>query len=58
MYFVVILDIEDEADYWFVVKKNTNNKEESIAAGKIYSLFSPVTQQLKYYFCIRVKSFE
>lgn len=46
--FVAIVDIEDEAEYWTVVKKHTNNKSESIAAGKICSLFSPVTKQLKY----------
>ncbi|XP_060838419.1 cytoplasmic dynein 2 heavy chain 1 [Rhopalosiphum padi] len=42
-----ILDLEDEAEYWCVVKKHTSNKEESIAAGKICSLFLPVTKQLK-----------
>jgi len=46
--FVAILDIEDESDYWCVVQKHTKNKEESIAARKICSLFLPVTKQLKY----------
>lgn len=46
--FVAILDIEDEGDYWCVVKKHTKNKEESIAAEKICSLLLPVTKQLKY----------
>jgi len=46
--FVAILDIEDESDYWCVVQKHTKNKGESIAAGKICSLFLPVTKQLKY----------
>lgn len=57
IFFVVptaILDIEDEADYWSVVKNHTNNKEESIAAGKIYSLFLPVTKQLKYYIFVQI----
>jgi len=45
--FIAILDIEDEADYWCVVKKHTSNKEESIAAEKICSLFLPVSKQLK-----------
>lgn len=45
---VAILDIEDEAEYWSVVKKNSNNKEESRASGKICSLFMPVAKQLKY----------
>lgn len=46
--FVAILDIEDEGDYWCVVKKHTKNKEESMAAEKICSLLLPVTKQLKY----------
>lgn len=42
------MDIEDEADYWSVVKKHTNHKAEAKAAEKICSLFIPVAKQLKY----------
>lgn len=45
---IAIIDIEDEAEYWMVVKTHTKNKSELIAAEKICSLFSPVTKQLKY----------
>ncbi|XP_050420010.1 cytoplasmic dynein 2 heavy chain 1 [Adelges cooleyi] len=43
----VILDLQDEADYWSVVKKNTKNKAESVAADKICCYLTPVAKQLR-----------
>ncbi|XP_050526495.1 cytoplasmic dynein 2 heavy chain 1 isoform X2 [Daktulosphaira vitifoliae] len=43
----IILDVQDEIDYWVVVQNNTNNKKESVAAEKIVIYLTSVVKQMK-----------
>lgn len=52
IYLSAIIDIQDELDYWYIVKKHTNNREETKAAGKICSLLLPVSKQFKYFYIV------